>query len=201
MCAWAFVVCLFVFVLLLFLSIVYFFSSSLYLFSVQHFISNVNKTEGNNRCAFAEWGVLPHDDIPSSHRLWAQRPWRFPLLKNFCHDLPGWIGRHRHGDLVLVWCRTRRWDHREAPSSPLFIQEREEPANRRRANGRRLEELEEMDTSELHARRLNAKEVLTSMKGDNFTFPVADEQSKILEEIRIWERPLSSGSAQRRRKK
>ena len=36
------------------------------------------------------------------------------------------------------------------------------------------EELEEVDASELHARRLNAKEVLTSMKGDNFIFPVAD---------------------------
>ena len=31
-----------------------------------------------------------------------------------------------------------------------------------------IEELEEMDASELHARRLNAKEVLTSMKGDKY---------------------------------
>ena len=37
-----------------------------------------------------------------------------------------------------------------------------------------IEELEEMDASELHARRLNGKEVLTLMKGDNFIFPVAD---------------------------
>ena len=37
-----------------------------------------------------------------------------------------------------------------------------------------IEELEEMDASELHARRLNAKEVSTPMKGDNFIFPVAD---------------------------
>ena len=37
-----------------------------------------------------------------------------------------------------------------------------------------IEELEEMDASELHARRLNAKEVLTPMKTDNFIFPVAD---------------------------
>ena len=37
-----------------------------------------------------------------------------------------------------------------------------------------IEELEEMDASELHARRLNAKEVLTPMKSDNFIFPVAD---------------------------
>ena len=37
-----------------------------------------------------------------------------------------------------------------------------------------IEELEEMDASELHARRLNAKEVLTPVKGDNLKFPVAD---------------------------
>ena len=38
-----------------------------------------------------------------------------------------------------------------------------------------IEELEQMDSSELHVRRLNAKEVLTPMKADNFIFPVADE--------------------------
>ena len=37
-----------------------------------------------------------------------------------------------------------------------------------------IEELEEMDASEIHARRLNTKEVLTPMKGDNFIYPVAD---------------------------
>ena len=37
-----------------------------------------------------------------------------------------------------------------------------------------IEEMEEMDASELHAKRLNAKEVLTPMKGDNFMFPFAD---------------------------
>ena len=37
-----------------------------------------------------------------------------------------------------------------------------------------IEELEQMDASELHARRLNAKEVLTQMKGDNFLFFVED---------------------------
>ena len=31
-----------------------------------------------------------------------------------------------------------------------------------------IEELEEVDASELHARRLNAKEVLTPMEGDSF---------------------------------
>ena len=38
-----------------------------------------------------------------------------------------------------------------------------------------IEELEEMDASELYARRLNAKEVLTPMIGDIFLIlPVAD---------------------------
>ena len=41
-----------------------------------------------------------------------------------------------------------------------------------------IEELEEMDASELHA--LNAKEVLTPMKGEHFTFPVADGTVKTL---------------------
>ena len=42
-----------------------------------------------------------------------------------------------------------------------------------------IEELVEMDASEPHARRLNAKEVLTPMKGDIFIFPVADGTVKI----------------------
>ena len=37
-----------------------------------------------------------------------------------------------------------------------------------------IEELKEMDASELYARRLNAKEVFTPMKGEHFIFPVAD---------------------------
>ena len=48
-----------------------------------------------------------------------------------------------------------------------------------------IEELEQMDASELHARRLNAKEVLTPMKGDNLYFQSRMEQSKFLEKIRI----------------
>ena len=42
-----------------------------------------------------------------------------------------------------------------------------------------IEELEEMDVSELHVRRPNANEVLTSMKGNNFMFAVADGTVKI----------------------
>ena len=37
-----------------------------------------------------------------------------------------------------------------------------------------IEELEKMDASEIHARRLNAKEVLTPMNGEKFMFPIAD---------------------------
>ena len=42
-----------------------------------------------------------------------------------------------------------------------------------------MEELEEMDASELHARRLIAKEVLTPQRSGNFIFPVADGTVKI----------------------
>ena len=42
-----------------------------------------------------------------------------------------------------------------------------------------IEELEEMDASKLHARRLNAKEVLTPQRSGNFKFPVADGTVKI----------------------
>ena len=37
-----------------------------------------------------------------------------------------------------------------------------------------LEELEEMDVSEIHAKRLNAKEVILLESGEEFIFPVAD---------------------------
>ena len=42
-----------------------------------------------------------------------------------------------------------------------------------------IEEMEEMDASELHARRLQAKEVLTPQRSGNFIFPVADGTVKI----------------------
>ena len=42
-----------------------------------------------------------------------------------------------------------------------------------------IEELEKVDASELHARRLNAKEVLTPQRSGNFIFPVADGTVKI----------------------
>ena len=42
-----------------------------------------------------------------------------------------------------------------------------------------IQELEQMDASELHARRLNAKEVLTPKKGEKIIFPVADGTVKV----------------------
>ena len=42
-----------------------------------------------------------------------------------------------------------------------------------------IEELEQMDASEIYAKRLNTKEVLTPMKSDKFTFPVADGTVKL----------------------
>ena len=48
-----------------------------------------------------------------------------------------------------------------------------------------LEESETMDASEIHAKRLNAKEVLTPMKGDNSYSRSPMEQSSCLEEIRF----------------
>ena len=43
-----------------------------------------------------------------------------------------------------------------------------------------IEELEAMDVSEIHARRLNAKEVFTPMKVDNLILPIADGTVKTL---------------------
>ena len=41
-----------------------------------------------------------------------------------------------------------------------------------------IEELEQMDASEIYATRHNAKEVLTPMSGEKFIFPVADGSVK-----------------------
>ena len=42
-----------------------------------------------------------------------------------------------------------------------------------------IQELEQMDASEIYANRLNAKELLTPMSGEKFIFPVADGKVKI----------------------
>ena len=60
-----------------------------------------------------------------------------------------------------------------------------------------MEELEKMDASELHARRLNAKKVLTLPKMVIFYIPDHKmEQSNYLEEFRFWEHPPWSGTNQ-----
>ena len=48
-----------------------------------------------------------------------------------------------------------------------------------------IEELEEVDASEFHARRLNAKEVLTPRRSGNFIFPVEDGSQN------LWKRTAS----------
>ena len=42
-----------------------------------------------------------------------------------------------------------------------------------------IEELEQLDASEILAKRLNAKEVLTPMNGEKFIFPCADGTVKL----------------------
>ena len=53
-----------------------------------------------------------------------------------------------------------------------------------------------MDASEIYSKRLNAKEVLTSMSGEKFKFPIADGTVKLSgadqvlrTSILIWDRP------------
>ena len=58
-----------------------------------------------------------------------------------------------------------------------------------------IEELEQMDASEIHARRLNTKELLTFMKNEKFVFPVADGTVKTSGGDRRLERP-ERGEAQ-----
>ena len=58
-----------------------------------------------------------------------------------------------------------------------------------------IEELEQMDASELYARGLNAKEVLTAQKSGNFRFPVTD--GTVNENIHL--NPRSSGTRERTR--
>ena len=53
-----------------------------------------------------------------------------------------------------------------------------------------IEELEQMDASEIYAKRLNAKEVLTPMSGEKFIFPIADGTVKLSGgDHRFWQHP------------
>ena len=42
-----------------------------------------------------------------------------------------------------------------------------------------IQELETMDATEIHPRRINAREVLTPQRGEEFLFPVADGTAKL----------------------
>ena len=54
---------------------------------------------------------------------------------------------------------------------------------------------ENLEASEVHARRLNAKEILTPKSDENFLFPIADGNSQIeLEEPRISGNPPQYGN-------
>ena len=90
------------------------FSSHIYLHSVLNFFFHVDNAEANISCASANRGLLLSGRTHSSHRLRAQAPWRLPLLRDFCSDLPGGIQRLKYGALVLVWRGNRRWDRKES---------------------------------------------------------------------------------------
>ena len=88
--------------------------------SLPHSICSLTSTSSPMSTASRELTTAPsHNESIASwryttfHRLWPHRPWRFPLLRDFCSDFPGWIRRHRYGAFVLVRCRTRRWDYRK----------------------------------------------------------------------------------------
>ena len=59
-----------------------------------------------------------------------------------------------------------------------------------------IEELEKMDASEIYPRRINAKEVLISQKGDEIIFPVADGTAKLSGRDYEFRVPTSQGGNQ-----
>ena len=64
-----------------------------------------------------------------------------------------------------------------------------------------IEELEEMDASELHARRFHAKEVLTPQRSGNFIFLVANGTVKTSgRDRRLKPSTLTRGSSGTRRR-
>ena len=44
-----------------------------------------------------------------------------------------------------------------------------------------IKERENLDPSEIHARRLNAKKIITPKNGENFIYPTADGTAKLSE--------------------
>ena len=63
-----------------------------------------------------------------------------------------------------------------------------------------IEELEQMEASEIHAKRLSAKEVLTPLSGGNFIFPIADGTVKLSGGDQVLRTYLNPGSPRPRGK-
>ena len=130
---WAFVLrCFFVLTFSMCQPISFLFSSHFYLYSELHSFFHVDSAKGNNPCASANRGVLPPGIYhpPTGYEPKLLDDFHFSETSEMIFQ--GGIGRHRYGALVLVWRGTPRWDHqKKALSSPLFIQEREEPADLR----------------------------------------------------------------------
>ena len=128
---WVCVCCLFVFVSFLFLSHFYLFFS-VYLFSVRHASFHVVTAEGQNHCTDAQWGVLP---LAIYNSLTGYEP---KLLDNFDSETSAMIFQDESGDIDTEpsYSCDAELDGEivgRALSSPLFTQEREDPANLRQA--------------------------------------------------------------------
>ena len=61
------------------------------------------------------------------------------------------------------------------------------------------EELEILDVSEIHARRLNAKDVIMPKNGEHFMFPISDGTVKVSVGDQVSERPQAGGCCSRKR--
>ena len=88
------------------------FSSHFHLDPDLNLFLHVDNAKTINHGASANWGVWPRGRIHPSHRLWAQAPWRLPLLGDYWNLLPGAI--QRHDALVLAWRGTQWRDHRQS---------------------------------------------------------------------------------------
>ena len=86
-------------------------------------------------------------------------------------------------DLATQWiqsfpCKTKT--SQEVQKSLMkFLEPTRKPKVIYTDNSLDIEEFEKVDASEIHVRRLNAKEVLTSMKGGNFIFWIANGTVKL----------------------
>ena len=123
------------FVSFLFISHFYLFSFTVYLFSVRHInFHTVVTAEGKNHCTHAQSRVLLRVDFQSPHRFMTAK-----LLDNFDYSATSpMIFQDESGDIDTepsYSCDVEIDDGiiAKAISSPLFIHEREEPANLRQA--------------------------------------------------------------------